>query len=46
VFTVQAGRCRLHDAQGGWHGPGPGEVLHIPAGFSGSFKLLEAMTKS
>ena len=46
VFTVLAGRCRLHDAQGGWHEAGPGEVLHIPAGFTGSFEVLEAMTKS
>jgi len=46
VFTVLAGRCRLHDAQGSWQEAGPGDVLHIPAGFSGSFEVLEAMTKS
>lgn len=46
VFTVLSGRCRLHDDQGGCHEIGPGQVLHIPAGFTGSFEVLETMTKS
>ncbi|MDD2546391.1 MAG: cupin domain-containing protein [Burkholderiaceae bacterium] len=46
VFTVLAGRCRVHDAQGGFQALGPGDVLHIPPGFEGSFEVLETMTKS
>ena len=46
VFTVLSGRCRLHDSQGGWQEAGPGDSLHIPAGFVGSFEVLETLCKS
>lgn len=45
VFTVLSGRCRLHDAQGQFTEAGPGQALHIPAGFVGAFEVLETMTK-
>ncbi|RUP28677.1 MAG: DUF861 domain-containing protein [Curvibacter sp.] len=46
VFTVLSGRCRVHDRQGGWREAGPGDSLHIPAGFLGAFEVLETVTKS
>lgn len=46
VFTVLSGRCRIHDRQGGWQEAGPGDSLHIPAGFEGSFEVLETLCKS
>lgn len=46
VFTVLSGRCRVHDTQGAYREVGPGESLHIPAGFRGSFEVLETVTKS
>lgn len=46
VFTVLSGRCRVHDEAGGFKEAGPGEAIHIPAGFTGSFEVLEAMTKT
>jgi uncharacterized cupin superfamily protein len=45
VFTVLTGRCRLHDAQDQYTEAGPGQALHIPAGFVGAFEVLEAMSK-
>jgi len=44
-FVVLSGRCRLHDAAGGFTEAGPGEALVIPAGFAGSFEVLQAMRK-
>lgn len=46
LFTVQQGRCRVHDAQGGFEEAGPGEGLYIPPGFAGEFEVLEALTKT
>ena len=46
LFTVMTGRCRVHDALGGFEELGAGEALYIPPGFEGSFEVLEAMTKS
>lgn len=46
LFTVLAGRCRVHDAQGGSHEVGPGEALYMPPGFEGSFEVLEHLTKT
>ena len=46
VFTVLAGRCKLHDALGNATEAGPGQALHIPAGFNGAFEVLETMTKT
>lgn len=47
LFTVLAGRCRLHPADGGAAvEAGPGEAVVIPAGFRGSFEVLETVTKT
>lgn len=46
LFTVLSGRCRVHDALGGYEEVGTGEALYIPPGFEGSFEVLEAVTKS
>lgn len=46
VFTVLSGRCRVHDRHGGWREAGPGDSLHIPAGFLGAFEVLETVTKA
>ncbi|NIC43351.1 cupin domain-containing protein [Aquabacterium sp. A08] len=45
VFTVVQGRCRIHRDGGGCEEAGPGQALHIPPGFAGSFEVLEAVTK-
>ena len=45
-FTVLLGRCRVHDALGGFEEIGPGEGLYIPPGFAGEFEVLEALTKT
>lgn len=44
-FFVLEGRVRLHDAQGGFTEVGPGEAAVIPAGFQGSFEVLERVRK-
>ncbi|NDY92645.1 DUF861 domain-containing protein [Ideonella sp. TBM-1] len=44
-FMVLEGRVRLHDAQGGVTEAGPGQALVIPAGFEGSFEVLERVRK-
>ncbi|MCB2017784.1 MAG: DUF861 domain-containing protein [Hydrogenophaga sp.] len=46
LFTVLSGRCRVHDAQGGFEEAGPGEGIHIPPGFEGEFEVLEPLTKT
>lgn len=46
LFTVLAGRCRVHDARGGFEEAGPGEAIHIPPGFEGEFEVIEAVTKT
>jgi uncharacterized cupin superfamily protein len=46
LFTVLAGRCRVHDALGGSEEVGPGEALYIPPGFQGAFEVLETLTKT
>jgi uncharacterized protein len=46
VFTVLAGRCRVHSDAGGFQEAGVGQSIHIPAGFTGSFEVLEAVTKA
>ena len=46
LFTVLAGRCRVHDALGGFEEIGPGEGLYIPPGFEGAFEVLEPLTKT
>lgn len=45
VFTVLDGRCRVHSDAGGCQEAGAGEALHIPPGFTGSFEVLETVTK-
>lgn len=44
-FFVLEGRVRLHDAQGGFTEVGPGQAAVIPAGFVGSFEVLERVRK-
>lgn len=46
MFTVLEGRCRLTAADDG-HAveAGPGESLVIPAGFRGTFEVLQALRK-
>jgi hypothetical protein len=46
LFTVLTGRCRVHDAQGGFAEAGPGEGIYIPPGFAGEFEVLEHLTKT
>ena len=46
LFTVLSGRCRVHDALGGFEEMGPGEGLYIPPGFEGEFEVLEQLTKT
>jgi uncharacterized cupin superfamily protein len=46
LFTVLAGRCRVHAADGSFQECRPGEALIIPAGFVGSFEVLETVTKT
>ena len=44
-MVVLAGRCRLHATDGTFAEAGPGEALVIPAGFAGSFEVLETLRK-
>lgn len=46
LFTVLAGRCRVHDAQGGYEEVGAGEGLYFPSCFAGEFKVLEHLTNT
>ena len=46
LFTVLEGRCRVHDALGGFEEAGPGEGIYIPPGFEGAFEVLEPLTKT
>jgi uncharacterized protein len=46
LFTVISGRCRVHDARGGYQEAGPGEALYLPPGFEGEFEVLEHLTKT
>lgn len=46
LFTVLTGRCRVHRNDGSFQEAGPGEALFIPAGFRGSFEVLETLTKT
>ncbi|MGC4365444.1 cupin domain-containing protein [Hydrogenophaga sp. R2] len=46
LFTVVSGRCRVHDARGGYQEAGPGEALYLPPGFVGEFEVLEHLTKT
>ncbi len=45
VFTVVQGRCRLHSHAGGFQEAGPGQAIHIPPGFTGSFEVIDTVTK-
>lgn len=44
-FCIIAGRVRIADADGRGAEFGPGEAGVIPAGFAGSFEVLEAVRK-
>jgi len=46
LFTVVSGRCRVHDARGGYQEAGQGEALYLPPGFVGEFEVLEHLTKT
>lgn len=46
LFTVLSGRCRVHDALGGFEEAGPGEGLYIPPGFEGEFEVIEHLSKT
>ena len=46
LFTVLQGRCRVHSSDGSSQEAGPGEAVFIPAGFTGSFEVIEAMMKT
>jgi uncharacterized cupin superfamily protein len=46
LFTVLTGRCRVHAQHGGFQEAGPGEAIYLPAGFSGSFEVIEPMSKT
>lgn len=46
LFTVLAGRCRVHADNGSFEEAGPGEAIFIPGGFVGSFEVIEALTKT
>lgn len=46
LFTVLAGRCRVSGDDGEVQEAGPGEGIYIPAGFRGSFEVVEATTKT
>ncbi len=46
LFTVLLGRCRVHDALGGYEEVGPGDGLYIAPGFTGEFEVLEQLTKT
>ena len=46
LFTVLQGRCRIHAADGTVTEAGPGEAIVLPAGFEGSFEVLEPLTKT
>lgn len=46
LFTVLQGRCRVHREDGSFEEASAGEALYIPAGFRGSFEVLEAVTKT
>ena len=45
IFTVLEGRARLHRDGGGYEEAGPGQAIRIPPGFSGSFEVIERVTK-
>jgi len=44
-MIVLRGRARLHALDGAVTEAGPGEALVIPAGFTGSFEVVEALRK-
>lgn len=46
LFTVLAGRCRIHAPDGRFVEAGPGEAIVLPAGFEGSFEVIETLTKT
>lgn len=46
VFTVLEGRCRVRRFDGSHEEAGPGQSIHIPPGFTGSFQVLEPMVKA
>ena len=45
IFTVLEGRARLHRDDGSYEEAGPGQAIRIPPGFTGSFEVIERVTK-
>jgi uncharacterized protein len=45
IFVVTSGRCRLHAEDSTFVEASVGDSVHIPAGFSGAFEVIEAVTK-
>lgn len=45
IFTVLEGRARLHREDGSYEEAGPGQAIRIPPGFTGSFEVIERLTK-
>ncbi len=45
IFTVLEGRARLHRDDGSHEEARPGQAIRIPPGFSGSFEVIERVTK-
>ena len=44
-FHVLEGRMRIADAEGHWREYGPGDAGLIPAGFTGTFEVIERVKK-
>jgi uncharacterized protein len=45
IFTVASGCCRVHAEDGSFIEASAGDSVHIPAGFTGAFEVLETVTK-
>lgn len=46
MFTVLEGRVRVLGDDGSEQSAGAGEAIYLPPGFSGSFEVVEPVTKS
>ncbi|MBU6437682.1 MAG: DUF861 domain-containing protein [Betaproteobacteria bacterium] len=46
LFTVLEGYCRITGDGGAMQEAGPGEAVFIPAGFKGTFEVIQKVTKT
>jgi uncharacterized cupin superfamily protein len=46
LFTVLEGYCRVQGDGGTMQEAGPGEAIYIPAGFKGTFEVIQKVTKT